>query len=135
MRRTRGFTVVELIIAIAIIGILAAIAIPSYQEYLKKGRRADAQQFISQVAQKQQQYLMDARAYAGDLVQLNMDKAVPTAVDKFYTLTVVAVSGPPPLFTITATPKAGTAQADDGVLAIDNNGNKTRDYGQGPKPW
>ena len=132
MRQSRGFTVVELIIAIAIIGILAAIAIPSYQEHLKKGRRADAQQFLSQVAQKQQQYIMDARVYGGTLAELNM--TMPLGVSKFYTV-AVALNGPPPGFTVTATPIPGTAQDGDGTLVIDNNGNKTRDYGLGPKPW
>lgn len=135
MHKSRGFTVVELVIAIAIIGILAAIAIPSYQEHLKKGRRADAQQFLSQVAQKQQQYLMDARAYAGDLTQLSMNTSVPASVAKFYTLAVTADAGPPPRFTVTATPVAGTAQDGDGVLSINNEGKKIRSVSGVDKPW
>ena len=136
MRKSRGFTIVELIIAVAIIGILAAIAVPAYTEHLKKGRRADAQQFLSQVAQKQQQYLMDARTYAGDLTELSMDKSVPQSVSKFYTVSVIAVAGPPPLFTATATPIAGTAQETDGPLSIDNNGTKLRkDPKAGDVPW
>ena len=128
MRKSQGFTIVELIIAIAIVGILAAIAIPSYQQHLKKGRRADAQQFMSQMAQKQQQFLMDARTYAGTLAELQMTP--PTSVTNFYDLSVAA-GGPPPSFTVTAKPKMGTAQEGDGDLTIDNNGTKLRDG----KPW
>ena len=135
MRKSQGFTVVELVIAIAIIGILAAIAIPSYQEHLKKGRRADAQQFISQVAQKQQQYLMDARTYAGTLNELGMDTAIPSGVSKFYDVTVAVVAGPPQGFTVTAATKGGTAQDGDGTLTIDNNGKKVRNVGGTDKPW
>jgi type IV pilus assembly protein PilE len=131
VRKSQGFTVVELVIAIAIIGILAAIAIPSYQEHLKKGRRADAQQFMSQVAQKQQQYLLDARTYAGTLAELSMDTAIPSGVSKFYDLTMVAAAGTPPTFTVTAKPKSGTAQAGDGDLTINEQGTKLRDG----KPW
>ena len=42
MKRTRGFTLIEIIIAVTIIGILVAIAVPSYQNHLRKGRRAEA---------------------------------------------------------------------------------------------
>ena len=131
MRKSQGFTLIEILIAVAIIGIIAAVAIPSYQEHLKKGRRADAQQFISQVAQKQQQYLLDARAYAGTLNELSMDTAIPSGVSKFYDVTLVAAAGNPPTFTVTATPKVGTAQDGDEALTINEQGQKLR----GTNPW
>ena len=53
MQKTRGFTLIELIIVITIIGILVAIAVPSYQNHLRKGRRAEAQGFVTQIAQRQ----------------------------------------------------------------------------------
>ncbi|MEO7743985.1 MAG: prepilin-type N-terminal cleavage/methylation domain-containing protein, partial [Usitatibacter sp.] len=61
MSKARGFTLIEIVITVAIVGILVAIAVPSYQGQLRKGRRAEAQAFITQVAQKEQQYLLDAR--------------------------------------------------------------------------
>jgi type IV pilus assembly protein PilE len=118
----RGFTLVEIMIVIAVIGILSAIAFPSYQDYLIKGRRAAAQSHLMEIAQQQQQYLLDARAYAADLTTLNL--TTPTDISSYYQISVTASEGPPPSFTITATPVSGSAQASDVTLSIDNTGNK-----------
>ena len=114
--------------AVAIVGILAIIAFPSYQDHLRKGRRSAAQSFIIDVAARQQQYLIDARSYAagaGALGTLNL--AVPADVSRFYTVTIdPAVPTLPPSYTISATPIAGSAQIPDGVLTLDHQGAKTR---------
>ncbi len=57
-RRTSGFTLLEILIVIAIIGILASIGYPSYQQYIVKANRAAAQQFLLEAASVQQQYLL-----------------------------------------------------------------------------
>jgi len=115
-------------IAVVIVGILAVIAFPSYQDHLRKGRRSAAQSFIIDVAARQQQYLIDARSYAagaGALGTLNL--AVPADVSRFYTVTIdPAVPTLPPSYTISATPIAGSAQIPDGVLTLDHQGAKTR---------
>lgn len=123
MNRNRGFTLIEMLIVVAIIAILAAIAVPSYQGHLRKGRRAQAESFLMEVTNAQQQYLLDARAYAPSLTALG--KVAPTDVSNFYDVQV-AVATPPPSFTLTATPIATTAQASDGTLTIDSTGAKTR---------
>lgn len=121
--RRNGFTLIELMIVVAIVAILAAIAFPSYQEHMKKAHRAAAQSFLMDVAQRQQQYLMDSRSYAADLATLTM--TMPTEVSTYYTVTVAAQAGPPPAFTVTATPRPGTVQASDPTLTLDNLGTKT----------
>ena len=122
MRRSRGFTLVEIMVVVAIIGILAAIAIPSYQKQVQKSNRANAQAFLMNVAQKQQLYLPSARSYAADLTELQLP--APTDVTKFYDITMTNGAGPPPTFTVTATPKGTQATDQFGTMTIDAAGTK-----------
>jgi type IV pilus assembly protein PilE len=119
----RGFTLIELMVAVAVIGILTAIAYPSYQAHVIKSRRSAAQASLMEIAQRQQQYLLDARSYAPDLSTLGV--TIPANVSSFYTLATAATAGPPATFTATATPIAGTAQASDTALGINQAGVKT----------
>lgn len=128
---------VEIIIAVAIIGILVAIALPAYQEQLRKGRRADAEAFLSDVANRQQQYILDARTYALGGTALDDLKATPSnTVSDFYTVAVTPLAPTvPPSFTVTATPIAGKAQETDGELSINEKGEKKRMVGGVDKGW
>lgn len=132
MRFARGFTVVELLIVMAVIGILAAIGYPSYQNHLRKAARASAQVEMMKIADRQAQYLLDARTYAigsGALTALNI--TLPSDVTSKYTVTVTAADGTatpsvPPSFTVKATPISGGAQVQDGELILTHTGTKTR---------
>jgi len=119
----RGFTLIELMIAVAVVAILAMIAIPTYTSQVVKGRRSAAEAVLLDIAQRQQQYLIDARAYAASVAALGT--TTPANVSAYYTVTTVPAAGPPPTFTATATPIAGTSQAGDVTLGIDNTGAKT----------
>ena len=127
--RTAGFSLIELMIAVAIVGIIAAVAIPSYKQYIVKSNRAAAQSHMTDIAQSQHQYLVDNRAYTATLADLN-GLTTPGSVSKYYTIAIDAPAATPPTFTVTATPKAGTTQADDVTLTIDNAGKKTP-----PEKW
>ena len=122
MRRSQGFSLLEILVVVAIIGILAAIALPSYKKQIQRSNRAAAQAFMSDVANKQQIFLSTARTFAGSLSELNMTEP-GEIVPKFYKFTVDPAAGPPPCFTITA--KAQGNQTDDGDLTLDCQGTKT----------
>ena len=115
-------------VVVVIVAILAAVGYPAYTEHVKKGRRAAAQSFLLEVANKQQQFLIDARQYAlGATFLADLSLTAPTEVSSFYTLIVTpAAATTPPTFTLVATPIAGTAQVSDGALALTHTGAKTR---------
>jgi type IV pilus assembly protein PilE len=119
-KRVAGFTLVELMVVVAIVGILAAIAYPSYMDKIMRGRRSAAEAYLMDLAQRQQQYFTDARVYAPDVATLN--DPVPGEVVNYYAVQI-ATGATPPTFVITAT-AIGT-QASDGNLTIDNTGAKT----------
>lgn len=123
-KKSSGFTLIELMVALVIIGILLMIAIPSYQSYLRKGNRAAAQAHLMDIAQQQQHYLMDARAYANSVATLSM--TTPTDVSTYYTIqNPFTVGTAPNSFSVTATPIGAQASDSCGTLLIDNLGNKT----------
>ena len=142
MRRNTGqlgFTLIELMIVVAIIGILATVAYPSYQNYVRKGNRSAAQSFMMEVAQRQQQRLISSRSYAQDLGDLGL--VLPGDVASFYTvasnLGVPSASDPSQGFNLQLTPISSSMQSGDGALCLTNTGSRTRHcQSRGtPEPW
>jgi len=135
-RAARGFTLVELMIVVVIIGIMAAFAYPSYVNYVIRGFRSEGQQWLQDFAQRQEQFFNDRRgAYATGLGtganQLPMAFPEPsTATDLRYDQpNITAVAGPPVGYIACLQPRAGgpIAAASDGGLCIDSTGRRWRD--------
>ncbi len=128
-QNNKGFTLIEMMITAAIIGILAAIAIPQYSQYIIRSNRSAAEAFMMGIANSEKQYLLDARSYTPNWAITNpapnLAMTAPTNVSSNYTITVSAPLVAPPVFTITATPIPGGPQANDGTLTLDDAGNKS----------
>lgn len=106
MKHVRGFTLIELMIAVAIVGILAAIAYPSYQQFVISSGRSEAMTALLDAASKQEQFFADNRQYTASMADLGLSNSTESDL---YSLsaTVNAQS-----FVITATPASGVALED-----------------------
>lgn len=113
-------------VTVIIVGILAAIAYPSYIQYVTRSNRTAAQSFIMSVANKQEQYILDARVFATTMAALGV-ATVPPEVASHYNVTVAANNAAtPPTYTVTATPTGSQASNDTECQAvtIDHTGTK-----------
>ena len=127
-RRSAGFTLVELMIALTIIAVLAAIAIPMYSKQVQKSRRVDARTAVTDLAGREERYLSTAGSYTTVAANLGYT-ALPVVVGSgYYTLSVnvpVVAAGVQPTYTAIATVVAGSTQIADGAcqyFSVDNTG-------------
>ncbi len=122
--RPYGFTLIELMVVIAIVAILAAIAIPNYSRYVQRTRRSDAQQILLQVAGAEERYYATYNSY-GSLAAVGFSGTPVYSANRYYQVSVPASGSTS--FTATATPVSSGPQASDGCtsLSINNAGART----------
>ncbi|MEO5339299.1 MAG: prepilin-type N-terminal cleavage/methylation domain-containing protein [Magnetococcus sp. MYC-9] len=134
MRQT-GFTLIELLIAVTIIGFLVTLALPNYQAFVIKGRRADGQSLLMNVSTLQERWYTENMTYAGSMTSLGFANALQPSEQGYYTVTILSpvaaaavLNAPCPVascYVAEATPVA--AQASDGKMAVASTGAVYRD--------
>lgn len=133
IKKHQGFTLIELMITVAILGILAAIAYPSYTAQVQKSRRADAQVALQEIAQRQEAYFLRNRSYAKDVTQLGY---AATSAEGQYGLSIAPTPGTCTGlaaaactgYVASAAPATGKPQVHDKPcqeLTLNNRGTKT----------
>ena len=118
-----GFTLIELMITVAIVAILASIALPSYRQYVIRSKRSAAQAQMMDIANRQQQFLLANRRYADKTALTASGYALPSEVGVTYSYDITLSTGDVPGYTLTLTPQDG--QASDGSLTLNSEGVKT----------
>jgi type IV pilus assembly protein PilE len=147
MRLPRGFTLIELMIVVAVVALLAAVGYPSYRDHIAKGQRSAGQQLLSDISQRQEQYLLDRRQYAQEFgpVANGLGMALPAGI-KYDAPSFAGVDNAttPPSYSICMAPAAGSnlAARNDGRLCINNQGQQWREalpgngvFDAGECPW
>ncbi|WP_276205400.1 type IV pilin protein [Methylocaldum sp. 14B] len=128
IRKIRGFTLMELMIAVAVVGILAAVAFPSYQSQVIKTRRSDGKAALMAAAAKQEQYYLDNKTYANSMTALGYAANPANSQEGYYQISIAAATAACPIatcFSLTATGQ-GSQQSDGvcGNLTLSSSGAK-----------
>ncbi len=126
LTKQQGFTLIEMMIVVAIIGVLAAIAYPNYQRYVIKTKRTDMMSEMQNIASQIESRKLAQGNYGNISAKVKTDFAKPYPVQgqALYDLTITDPLVPE--WTITATPKSGTRMSSDGPLTLNYQNIKCR---------
>ncbi len=135
-----GFTLVELMIVLIIVSILMGIALPAYQNSVRKARRADAKAALLEVAGREERFMLDRSTYTVDMTNLGYASDPMISEDGHYSVDAVACATATiaTCYVLTATPVATSPQADDArctSFILESTGSKTATGSANTECW
>lgn len=126
MKNSKGFTLIEIMIVVVIIGIIAGVAIPSYQDSIIRASRSEGMTAMLDMMRAQEDFFANNFTYTTDLTELNYPMAIFTTDGGRYNITASLCADAPITECILLTGDAIGGQTPDGDLTLDNRGNRTR---------
>ncbi|MCG3171040.1 MAG: hypothetical protein CALGDGBN_02613 [Pseudomonadales bacterium] len=138
--RSGGFTLIEVVIVVMIVGLLAAISYPSYQDQMRKARRSDAKNALMDAVNRQEQFILDRSTYTTDMRDLGYAADPAVSDDGYYTVdaAVGACGSIVRCYTLTATPIGTKQQVSDTKctgFSVTSNGARTATGTLGNECW
>ena len=121
---TQGFTLIELMIAVAIVGILSAIAYPQYTDFVQRANRSEGQREILRVANLQERFFVDTRTYTEDMTNLGLNADPFITESGLYSIDA-EVTGSSFVLTATALGNQATGDSECANFFINELGTKT----------
>jgi type IV pilus assembly protein PilE len=128
--KQKGFSLIELMIVVVIIGILASVAVPAYQKNVMRSSRGDGMTTLLDIMRAQENFFANEFTYTADLTELNYNAAQDSASGK-YSITASACGGDPLTQCVSLTATAQQGQVADGNLTLDSRGNRTHNGSSG----
>jgi len=126
--KLKGFTLIELMVVVSIIGILASIGYPQYTQYLTQSRRVGAMTMLLEIMQEEESYFIEKFEYTTTLSNLGYATGILKSEGDYYAITAENCT-PAPCVKITATPQGKQAVRDDGkTFTLDTIGRRTGDW-------
>ena len=131
IRRVNGFSLIELMVVVSIVGLLASVAVPSYTAYIVRANRVDAKDKLSEAMFEMERFATRNRTYTIDLTDLGYTANPAISNEGLYQISAAACgAGITVCVDLTATPVSGKYQAlaGEAVLTLDSRGAKTGEW-------
>ena len=120
-----GFSLIELMIAVALVGILGMVAYPSYTQYVERANRTDAMEMLTEIMNQQQKFALRQRRYATNLTELGYGGNTVDTSRGLYSISAAACADSTIQRCVILTAAAQGAQAGDGAITLNSRGEKT----------
>lgn len=127
MKLQKGFTLIELMIVIAIVAIIVAIAIPNYQAYVKRTKRVEVQAYLMELSHKAQSYKLSNHSLTGLSMAKLGNTEFQTTNNKYYDISIALINnsrGIPVQYVLAAIPSSTGAQKGTGVVSLTSEGSQ-----------